>query len=384
MTKFSVAAAFLIALAVSYIITPVILKFARRINFVDHPSGKKVHTQPTPLLGGIAIYFSFIAALSFSASANKVLIGALVGGTVIMVIGIIDDKFKLMPRLKLLGQFIAALIAVILGVQVAFIKIPAVSMIFTCLWLVGMTNAFNLIDNINGLSAGIAAIAAFFFGTLALIHGDILIAAASFALMGSCFGFLRYNFPKAGIFMGDTGSLFLGFMLASIAVAGSWKTSSVTTSLAIPILILGYPIFDVTLVMITRLLEKRPISEGGKDHSSHRLAIAIMESIMRSRTKNNTKGTKLIPVLVTFAKGLRRKGDDRSPNRLAVLGFKKKRAVVMLCGLSFVMGLAALAMTVLGKYYDWTILIISVILMALFGIRLGMIRITHAKDNTRR
>lgn len=386
MAGFNVAAAFLIALAVSYIVTPLILKFARRINFVDHPSGKKVHTQPTPLLGGVAIYFSFITALSFAARANtdKALIGALVGGTIIMIIGVVDDKFKLMPRLKLLGQFIAALIAVIMGVQVAFIKMPAVSMIFTCLWLVGMTNAFNLIDNINGLSAGIAAIAAFFFGTLAFINGDMLIAAASFALMGACLGFLRYNFPKAGIFMGDTGSLFLGFMLASIAVAGGWKTSSLTTSLAIPVLILGYPIFDVTLVTITRLLEKRPISAGGKDHSSHRFAIAIMESIMRSRTKNNTKGTKLIPALITFAKGLRKKGDDRSPNRLAVLGFKKKRAVLMLCGLSFAMGLAALTMTVLGKYFDWAILIISIMLMALFGIRLGMIRITHAKDNTRR
>ena len=133
-----------------------------------------------------------------------------------------------------------------------------------------------------------------------------------------------------------------------------------------------------------RLLERRPISAGGKDHSSHRFAIAIMESIMRSRTKNNTKGTKLIPALVTFTKGLRKKGDDRSPNRLAVLGFKKKRAVVMLCGLSFVMGLAALAMTVLGKYYDWTIMIGTFILMLLFGVRLGMVRITHAKDNTRR
>ncbi len=211
-----------------------------------------------------------------------------------------------------------------------------------------------------------------------------MIAAASFALAGASLGFLRYNFPKAVIFMGDTGSLFLGFMLASIAVAGSWKTSSVTTSLAIPILILGYPIFDVILVSVMRLREGRPVSMGGKDHSSHRFAIAIMESIMRSRTKNNTKGTKLIPVLAAFAKGLRKKGDDRSPNRLSALGFKKKRAVIILCGLSFVMGLAAMAMTILGKYYDWAILIISVILMLLFGIRLGMVRVTHAKNKESR
>jgi UDP-GlcNAc:undecaprenyl-phosphate/decaprenyl-phosphate GlcNAc-1-phosphate transferase len=379
MTKFDVVAAFLTALAISYIATPLIAKFALKINFVDHPSGKKVHTHPTPLLGGAVIYFSFITAFSIAAHSDKAFIGALVGGTVLMLVGVIDDKFGLIPRLKLLGQLIAALITVMMGVQVSFIKVPFISMIFTFLWLVGMTNAFNLIDNINGLSAGIAAVSAFFFGTLALINGHMMIAIASFALMGSCLGFLRYNFPKADIFMGDTGSLFLGFMLASIAVAGNWKTSSVTTSLAIPILILGYPIFDVVLVTMTRLLEKRPILVGGKDHSSHRFAIAIMESIMRSRNKNNTKGTKLLPAIVTFAKGLRKKGQDRSPNRLAVLGFKKKRAVLMLYGLSFAMGLADLGMSVLGKYYDWTIMILSVILMTLFGVRLGLVRVTPKK-----
>jgi len=380
MTRFDAIAAFLIALAVSYIATPLIAKFALKINFVDHPSGKKVHTQPTPLLGGAAIYFSFITALSLAAHADKVFIGVLVGGTVIMVIGVIDDKFKLAPRFKLLGQIIAALITVMMGVQVAFIKIPFISMLFTFIWLIGMTNAFNLIDNINGLSGGIAAISSFFFGVLAFIHGDMIIAVASLALMGACLGFLRYNFPKADIFMGDTGSLFLGFTLASIAVAGSWETSSVTTSLAIPILILGYPIFDVALVTVTRLLEGRPISMGGKDHSSHRLSIAILESIMHSRSKNNTKGTKLFPAITTFAKGLRKKGEDRSANRLAVLGFKKKRAVLVLYGLSFAMGLAALGIYVLGKYYDWTIMILSFILMLLFGIRLGMVRVTQVKN----
>ncbi len=291
-----------------------------------------------------------------------------------MVIGIIDDRFRLIPRLKLLGQFIAAIITIILGVQVAFIKTPFFSMVFTCLWLVAMTNAFNLIDNINGLSAGIASVASFFFGALALINGNMVIAAASFALTGSSLGFLRYNFPKADIFMGDTGSLFLGFMLASIAVAGSWKTSSLTTSLAIPILILGYPIFDVIFVTVMRVLEGRPVSMGGKDHSSHRFAIAIMESIMRSRGKNNTKGTKLIPAIVTFAKGLRTKGEDRVLNRLASSGFKKKRAVLILYGLSFILGLAALSMTVLGKYYDWAIMMITFVLTLLFGIRLGRVR----------
>ncbi|MBU4487659.1 MAG: undecaprenyl/decaprenyl-phosphate alpha-N-acetylglucosaminyl 1-phosphate transferase [Candidatus Omnitrophica bacterium] len=365
---------FCAALVSSLILTPIIARFALKINFVDSPSGKKVHAKPTPLLGGVAIYFSFIFAISLTVKADRALLASLVGGTVIMVIGIIDDRFKLIPRLKLLAQFIAAIITIMMGVQVAFIKIPFLSMVFTCLWIVGMTNAFNLIDNINGLCAGIAAIASFFFGVLAFINGNFVLAATSFALMGSALGFLRYNFPKANIFMGDAGSMFLGFMLASIAVAGSWKTSSLTTSLAIPILILGYPIFDVTFVTVMRMMEGRPVSMGGKDHSSHRFAIAIMESIMRSRGKNNSKGTKLIPAIVTFAKGLRTKGEDRVLNRLAASGFKKKRGVLMLYGLSFALGLAALGMTVLGRYFDWGIMIITLILTLLFGIRLGRVR----------
>lgn len=366
--------AFCAALAISLILTPLVARFALKINFVDSPSGKKVHAKPTPLLGGVAIYFSFIFAISLTVEADRAFLASLVGGTVIMAMGIIDDRFKLIPRLKLLAQFIAAIITIMMGVQVAFIKIPFLSMVFTCLWIVGMTNAFNLIDNINGLSAGIAATASFFFGVLAFINGNFVLAGTSFALMGSALGFLKYNFPKAHIFMGDAGSMFLGFMLASIAVAGGWKTSSVTTSLAIPILILGYPIFDVTFVTVMRMLEGRPISMGGKDHSSHRFAIAIMESIMRSRGKNNSKGTKIIPAIAMFAKGLRTKGEDRVLNRLAAAGFKKKRGVLILYCLSFVLGLAALGMTVLGKYFDWGIMIITLILTLLFGIRLGRVR----------
>ena len=262
-----------------------------------------------------------------------------------MVVGVIDDKFGLMPRFKLLGQFIAALTAVLMGVKVVFMETVAIKLginavfikdiiavLFTIIWLIGMTNAFNLLDNVNGLCAGVGGISALFFGVLAFIHGDIPVAIISFALMGSCFGFLRHNFPKARIFMGDAGSLFWGFMLAFIAVWGSWRTSSVTTSLAIPILILGYPIFDTILVTTKRFLEGRPIFKGGKDHSSHRLAI---------------------------------------------LGFKKKRAVLVLYAVSIALGLAALGMTVLGRYFDFAIMIVSIVLMTIFGIRLAVVRIKY-------
>ena len=381
MTGQNVAATFFIAVAFSYIATPFMAFLARKLNFMDRPSSKKLHARPMPLLGGLAIYFAFILALSLTVQTDKVLIGMLVGGTVIMVIGLIDDKFGMLPRIKLLGQFAAALVAVLMGVKVRFINLTLLSEVFTCIWLVAITNAFNLLDNINGLCAGVGVITAFFFGILAFIHGNMMIAIVAFALMGSCLAFLWHNFfPKSNIFMGDAGSMFLGYMLASIAVAGSWKTSSVTTSLAIPVLILGYPIFDITLVAITRILEGRPISKGGKDHSSHRFAIAIMESIRGSRSQKgrDVSGYKMLgATIVEFAKGLKKKGQDRAINRLANLGFKKKRAVLILYMMSFTLGVTALAMTMFGKYFDWAIMIIAVVLLILFGIRLGMVRIKY-------
>lgn len=382
MAAIDIIEAFLIAILFSFLATPAAAYLARKLNFMDKPNYKKVHAQPTPLLGGLAIYFAFILSLSLTIHADSILIGILVGGTVIMVVGLIDDKFGMLPRVKLLWQFIGALVAILMGVRVVFIKTPILSKIFTCFWLVAMTNALNLLDNINGLCAGVGCISAFFFGTLAFIHGQLMVAVVSFALAGSCLGFLKHNFPKAGIFMGDAGSLFLGFMLASIAVAGSWKTSSVTTSLAIPVLILGYPIFDVTLVTVMRLLERRPISKGGKDHSSHRFAIAIMESIRgsRSRMGRHIGGAEVLrSAVIEFMKGLRKKGEDRAIDRLASLGFKKKRAVLILYGMSFLLGMMALGMTVLGRYFDWSIMIVSFLLLILFGIRLAKVQVYLAK-----
>ncbi|MBN1871890.1 MAG: undecaprenyl/decaprenyl-phosphate alpha-N-acetylglucosaminyl 1-phosphate transferase [Candidatus Omnitrophica bacterium] len=383
MTRVDILGAIVISAVTSFLATPfLMMPLAKWLDIMDHPSVKKVHSHPTPLLGGLAIFVAFFLALSLTVRADNELIGTLVGGAAVMVIGIIDDKFGMLPRVKLAGQFLASAMTVLMGVHVAFIKTPLLSMIFTCFWLVAVTNAFNLLDNINGLCAGVSAISGFFFGVLAFIHSDMMIAVVSFALMGSCLGFLPYNFlRKAKIFMGDAGSLFLGYILASIAVAGSWKTSSVTTSLAIPILILGYPIFDITLVTITRLIEGRPISRGGKDHSSHRLAIVIIESIRGTRKRERSVGKQdmLKDTLVDFMKGLRTKGNDRSMNRLAMLGFKNRRAVLLLYLMSFSLGSAALAMTVMGKYFDWTIMIISFILLFLFGIRLARVSILSPK-----
>ncbi len=381
----------IISFLFSYLATPVMAKLAIKMNFIDHPSGKKVHVRPTPLMGGLAIYFAVIIALWLTARVNEVMIGVLIGGTVIMVIGLIDDKIRMMPRLKLLGQLAAAFIAVNMGLNVVFIKNLNIttpldpSILFTLIWLLAITNAFNLLDNMNGLAAGIAAISAFFFGTIAFIHGDMPVAILSFALMGGCLGFLRRNF-QGKIFMGDSGSLFLGFMLASIAVMGSWKTPRLSTSLAIPVLILGYPIFDMIFVIITRILGGEPIYKGGKDHTSHRFAQAVMESIrgLRSRKIRSSRGIKVLALTIwEFIRGLKKRGHDRAADRLANLGLKKKRAVFVLYLVGFILGSAALGMTLAGRhsnfainYFDISIMTVAFILMAVFARSLGMVTIS--------
>lgn len=337
MVVVDIVGVFLIALVISYLITPFMAYIATKANLMDHPTKKKAHAHATPLLGGLAIYIAFIIAILSTAHVDRLIIGALVGGTVLILMGIFDDKYGMMPNVKILGQLsaavIAALIAARMGLKVVFIKnAPFIAIIFTLLWVIWMTNAFNLLDNLNGLSAGIAGISAFFFGTIAFINGDIPVATVSFALMGGCLGFLKHNFPKAKIFMGDAGSLFLGFMLAFIAVWGNWKTFRVITSLAIPILILGYPIFDTALVTIKRIQEGHTIFKGGQDHSSHRLAI---------------------------------------------LGLKKKRAVLVLYALSFGLGLTALAVTFAKPFLGFIIIGIVFMAMLILGIRLGSVRIKH-------
>ncbi|MDD5423111.1 MAG: MraY family glycosyltransferase, partial [Candidatus Omnitrophica bacterium] len=186
----------------------------------------------------------------------------------------------------------------------------------------------NLLDNMNGLSAGIAVIASVFFGIIMWSSHQLEIAVISFALAGSCLGFLRYNFPKANIFMGDSGSLVIGFILASIGILGSWKTNFLTTSLAMPMLVLAYPIFNTTLVTVMRLLEGRSIFQGGKDHSSHRLAL---------------------------------------------LSFRRRKAVLVIYGICFILGLSALALQKAPIKGAFAIIAVVVLSLIALGIRLGMV-----------
>jgi len=266
----------LLAFAGSLLITPVLRAFAHRLGFVDLPTSRKIHREPIALLGGVAVYTSFAAALLFMGANRGPLLGLLLGAGYLMVVGIVDDARGMNPWIKLLAQSGAAAVAVASGIHTTFLGTMYLNVPFTLLWIVGITNAFNLLDNMDGLSAGVAMISASAFAILAARYSEVgpeqaLTALAGAALAGSCLGFLRYNIVRASIFMGDAGSMVLGFTLASLAALGSWRSPTVATSILIPILVLAYPIFDTTLVTFLRLREGRPVFRGGKDHSSHRL-----------------------------------------------------------------------------------------------------------------
>ncbi len=266
---------FFIATIVTYLLTPFIRVLAINLNYLDHPKDNKVHAHPTPLLGGVAIFTGFIIAVLTKSQimALTPVPAMLLGAFILLVIGLIDDKMGMMPNFKLLGQFLAAMVVIKSGLLVGFTNNYYLNIIVTYTWIVGITNSFNLLDNMNGLSAGISVISAIFFGASAYLNGEPAIAALSVAVAGSSLGFLKYNFPKASLFMGDSGSLVLGYILASLAVMSGWKATTITISTAVPALILGYPIFDTVLVTVMRIREGRSIFQGGKDHSSHRLAL---------------------------------------------------------------------------------------------------------------
>ena len=254
--------------------TPLARWLALRTDVVDRPSARKIHTTPMPRLGGVAIYGAFILALILFAERFYVpqMIGIIVGATWVSFLGLWDDRVGLAAHWKLLGQIGGALILVLTGVSVELAPNALVNVVLTILWTVGITNALNLLDNMDGLSGGVAAIAAGFFLAIAALNGQYLVAMLSAALLGAALGFLVYNFNPARIFMGDAGSLFLGFMLAAVGIKLRFLHLPVTATWFIPILVLGVPIFDTTLVVISRLRRGvNPLTTPGTDHTSHRL-----------------------------------------------------------------------------------------------------------------
>lgn len=265
------------AMAIALAVTPVARWVALRIGMVDHPAPRKLHARPVPLLGGLALYLAVLLALVILEDRYNLhqLASVLLGATAISFLGIWDDRWGLRPLIKLAGQGVIAGAVMATGVMIGLFPWPALNTLITLLWLVGITNAFNLIDNMDGLSGGIGAVCAAFFLLLAALNGQYLVGALAAAVLGACLGFLRYNFNPASIFMGDTGSLFLGFLMAVLGIKLRFPNNVAFVTWMVPVLVLGVPIFDTVLVVFSRLRRGlNPLTMPGKDHLSHRLVRA--------------------------------------------------------------------------------------------------------------
>lgn len=274
---------FTIAFFVSLASTPPVKILAHKIGAIDVPDGKRrVHKSPIPRLGGLAIFFGFIVAILLFVDIDVQTRGILIGALLIVITGIIDDVKQLRASIKLVVQIIAATIVVCHGVQIVAISVPTfivssgilplkwLSIPITVLWIVGVTNAVNLIDGLDGLAVGISSIATFSLFFIAILAGEPTVALISAALAGGCLGFLPYNFNPAKIFMGDTGSTFLGFILSVICIQGLFKGYAIISFL-IPFLILGLPIFDTGMAIARRIHDKRPIMGADRGHLHHKL-----------------------------------------------------------------------------------------------------------------
>lgn len=266
---------FLLSLALTAVGTPLVRRWALWLGFVDMPASRKLHAEPMPLMGGVAIFggailafIIFLTQFTFTTQVGGIL-GAmlLVGG-----VGLVDDRRGLAARYKLLGQFVAACILIATNV---YVKLPlplVANYAITVVWVVGISNAINLLDNMDGLSAGVSGVAAAFLVLMASANGQALVASLAAAVLGACLGFLRYNFKPATIFMGDAGALFLGFVLAVLGLQLRFLHNTPVVTWMVPVLVLGVPIFDTTLVTISRGRRGlNPLTTPGKDHISHRL-----------------------------------------------------------------------------------------------------------------
>ena len=263
---------FVIALAVTAVSIPWVRKAAISLGFVDAPAQRKLHSTPIPLMGGVAIFAgAMLAVLIFSGGLARSVTGVGLALSLVALVGLIDDRRDLPAWVKLGGEFVAFLILAYFGIRVSLPIPEALNYLLTFLWLAGISNAINFLDNMDGLSAGVSAVAASFMLLLGLQNNQFLVSALAAAVLGSCLGFLRYNFKPAQIFMGDAGSLFLGFSLALLGIQLRFPGNVNFVTWMVPVFILGLPIFDTTLVVVSRIRRGVSPNTAGKDHLSHRL-----------------------------------------------------------------------------------------------------------------
>ena len=341
--------AFVIAAGIALLVTPGVIWFARKTGALDAPNQRKVHKKPIPRIGGIGIWLAFMLAIVVATGYTDVpddqefeLIGLMASSTLIVLVGVIDDYKDLPAKVKLLGQISAAAMLVIgFRVRIDFVTDPFGDYIFleylavplTIFWVVGITNTVNLIDGLDGLAAGVSTIAAITIGLVALQQGDVFIATLTACLAGAEVGFLYYNFNPAKIFMGDSGSMFLGFMLSGISVIGAVKAAT-TIALIVPILALGLPIMDTTFAIVRRYRGGVPIFKPDKGHLHH---------------------------------------------RLLDMGFTQRQAVLLMYVISAMLGLSAVALTEVSSQFA-VVIVCVVLAVVLFGAK--KIGIFHMNDTS--
>lgn len=292
---------------VSYGLTYLVRGWAIRIGALDYPSERKIHQIPTPLLGGIAIYLGFVGAVLSNSIFSKEVVGIIIGASLLVSIGIIDDLKGIQAWLKLLTQVLATSVVIILGVTLKVFPSGILghlgNITLTYLWIIGITNAFNFFDGIDGLAPGLGIIVAFFLGVLSFQTFQPFLGWLCVAIMGGCLGFFPYNFmfrKPASIFLGDSGGAFLGFTLSSLAIMGEWAESKPIVALTAPLLIFWVFIFDMVHITISRIAKgkvtnlKEWVEYVGKDHLHHRLLSLL----------NDKKLTVAVIFLITICLGL--------------------------------------------------------------------------------
>ena len=274
-------AAFSTAFAVSNVFTPIAKTISMKVGAIDYPKARGMHQKPMPRMGGLAIVIGFMFTVLLlyrfvEFGETRKLIGFMIGATMIVVLGMFDDIYDLRARFKFFVQILAALVAIMSGIQIHVVMWPVtkaltyLSVPITLLWIVGVTNAVNLIDGLDGLAAGVSSIAALCVMVLCILTGEEMAILLTAALAGSCLGFLPRNFNPAQIFMGDTGATFLGYTLAVTSILGVFKGYAIL-ALVVSMLCLGLPIFDTIFAMVRRFAKHQPIMQADRGHLHHRL-----------------------------------------------------------------------------------------------------------------
>ena len=264
--------AFVVPAVATLLLTPVAARAAHRYDVLDRPGGHKVHGGATPYLGGVAVALGLLLIGAATAGTNGELLTILAGALVLGGVGLVDDVRTVSPVLRLLLEAAVGFSLWLVGVRAGVLDMAVVDLPVTVLWVVAVVNAFNMIDNMDGLAAGVAAASAIGIASIAALEGDFLVGSFAFAVAGASIGFLRYNLPPAGIFLGDAGSMLLGTLVAALTLKLDLEVQTDAARLVAIVLLSAVALFDLALVVLARVLGRRPVWIGGTDHTSHRLA----------------------------------------------------------------------------------------------------------------